>query len=118
MGGKKDFNGLGHNSGLASQGGFVGMFSGEQKESTPITTVISQDDRKNVTFSIQLNMLEKVKDFCHLKRVNGETQFTKGDAFDYIMRKGLEVIGEIPPRPEEVKLREESHKRGRKSNNT
>lgn len=67
------------------------------------------------TVKIRRVVNEKIKDFVHKKRMEGDTFYTIQNAYDDLFLQALSIVGPIPQRPDSVREYQERHKRGRKT---
>jgi hypothetical protein len=71
------------------------------------------------TFVIREDYLEKLKDYVHMIRISEDSYYTQKDAMHEALDMLYESAGEIPPRPDKLKEREQERaqriRRGRAS---
>jgi len=101
---KKNFLDSIDKTNLSSKKGISSLFTGpEVKEgiNSVLTDKYPEDVRQ--TFIIKADHLEKIRDYVHLKRQQGDSMFTQKDALQEAFELLFKKIGNIPSRPEHIK---------------
>jgi hypothetical protein len=101
---KKNFLDSIDKTNISSKKGISSLFTGpEVKEE--INTVFTEKYPEEIrqTFIIKSDHLEKIRDYVHLKRQQGDSMFTQKDALQEAFELLFKKIGKIPSRPEHIK---------------
>lgn len=101
---KKTFINSIEKTNIASKTGIGGLFSGSQEGGEPKATIAekSQDEVRQ-TFIIQADHLERLRDYVHLKRQQGDSLFTQKEALQEALELLFKKAGNIPSRPDHIK---------------
>ena len=124
---RKSFKSAIDKTNLNEKGGLKSLVSGgsQPKEGSEIPLVkqgqeeIEQPKDVRQTFVVREDYLEKLKDYVHMIRVTEDSYFTQKDAMHEALDMLFESAGEIKPRPDKLKEREQDRaqriRRGRAS---
>ena len=103
---------------IAGKTGINSLFSGSAVKEEPAQNVVVEEYPEEVrqTFIIKSDHLERMRDYVHLKRQQGDSLFTQKDALQEAFELLFNKIGNIPTRPDHIKeaerIRSNKIKRG------
>ena len=101
---KKNFLDSIDKTNLSSKKGISSLFTGpEVKEEKNSVLTDKYPEEVRQTFIIKSDHLEKIRDYVHLKRQQGDSMFTQKDALQEAFELLFKKIGNIPSRPEHIK---------------
>ena len=102
---------------IAGKTGINSLFSGNAVKEEPAQVQTDKHPEEvRQTFIILTDHLEKMRDYVHLKRQQGDSLFTQKDAIQEAFELLFRKTGNIPSRPEHIKeaerIRSSKIKRG------
>jgi len=101
---KKNFLDSIDKTNISAKKGISSLFTGpEVKEEKNTILVEKYPEEIRQTFIIKSDHLEKLRDYVHLKRQQGDSMFTQKDALQEAFELLFKKIGNIPSRPEHIK---------------
>ncbi len=102
---KKNFKDSIDKTNIAGKTGINSLFSGNEVKEEPTQNVVVEEYPEEVrqTFIIKSDHLEKMRDYVHLKRQQGDSLFTQKDALQEAFELLFNKIGSMPSRPEHIK---------------
>ncbi len=112
---RKSFKSAIDKTNLNEKGGLKSLVSGTApaKETSEVP-LVKQEQQENEppkdvrqTFVVREDYLEKLKDYVHMIRITEDSYYTQKDAMHEAMDMLFEKAGEIKPRPDKLKEREQ-----------
>jgi len=101
---KKSFQDSIEKTNIAAKTGISSLFTGPGVKEEPKTVLAEKyPEEIRQTFIIKSDHLEKIRDYVHLKRQQGDSMFTQKDALQEAFELLFKKIGKIPSRPEHIK---------------
>lgn len=94
---------------ISDKPGINKLFAGSQEnkdlDKENISDYVHQKEPEEVrqTFIVKTAHLEKIKDYVHLKRQQGDSLFTQKEALQEALELFFKKVGDIPIRPEQIK---------------
>lgn len=81
----------------------------ESAQEVPLVKAEAPEEPKDVrqTFVIREDFLEKLKDYVHMIRITEDSYYTQKDAMQEALDMLFDSAGEIKPRPDKLKEREQ-----------
>ena len=109
---RKSFKSAIDKTNLNERGGIKSLVSTparEQEEQSAPKVVQQEEPPKDLrqTFVIREDYLEKLKDYVHMIRVTEDSYYTQKDAMHEALDMLFQSAGEIKPRPDKLKEREQ-----------
>ncbi|HLR01103.1 MAG TPA: hypothetical protein VK102_12100 [Sphingobacterium sp.] len=100
----KDFKSAIQKTNLGEKGGITSLVEGSRDSNIGNTVLQSntgntgnKDTRQ--TFILSVKSLEKLKDFVHYRRLQGQTNYTQKQALQEALRLLFETVPQLPERP-------------------